>query len=131
MMGIPLGGNTSVFCDNEGVVKYATAPESPLKKHMAIGYHRCHKALSAGFMQLAKEEMKTNIADAFTKLLPGPRWKELLGWVLYGRSGCGQLEINHGCGRCFCGAIKGSRKAVNKGTIQVSICSFGSRGLIC
>jgi hypothetical protein len=37
MMGIPLDGSTSVFCDNEGVVKNTTAPESPLKKkHVAI-----------------------------------------------------------------------------------------------
>jgi hypothetical protein len=32
MMGIPLDGKTSVFCDKEGVVKRTTAPESPLKK---------------------------------------------------------------------------------------------------
>jgi hypothetical protein len=61
MMGIPLDGKTSVFCDNEGVVKNTTVPESPLKKnHMAICYHRCHEALAAGFIQLAKEDTKTN-----------------------------------------------------------------------
>jgi hypothetical protein len=49
MMGIPLDGSTSVFCDNEGVVKNTTAPESPLKKkHVAICYHRCREALAAG-----------------------------------------------------------------------------------
>jgi hypothetical protein len=81
MMGIPLDGKTSVFCDNEGVVKNTTAPESPLKKkHVAICYHRCREFL---FIQLAKEDTKTNLADVFTKPLPGPRWKELLGWILY------------------------------------------------
>jgi hypothetical protein len=65
-------------------VKKATAPESPVKmKHMAICYHRCRKALAAGFIQLAKEDTKTNLADAFMKPLPGPRRKELLGRVLY------------------------------------------------
>jgi hypothetical protein len=84
MMGIPLDGSTSVFCDNEGVVKNTTAPESPLKKkHVAICYHRCRKALAAGFIRLAKEDTTTNLADAFTKPLPGPRRKELLGRVLY------------------------------------------------
>jgi spore germination protein GerM len=84
MMGIPLDGKTSVFSNNEGVVKNTTAPESPLKKkHVAICYHRCRQALAAGFIQLAKEDTKTNLADAFTKLLPGPRRKELLGRVLY------------------------------------------------
>jgi hypothetical protein len=61
-----------------------TAPESPLKKkHVAICYHRCHEALAAGFVQLAKEDTKTNLADAVTKSLPGPRRKELLGRILY------------------------------------------------
>jgi hypothetical protein len=50
---------------------------------VAICYHRCRKALEAGFIQLAKEDTKTNLADAFMKLLPDPRWKELLGRILY------------------------------------------------
>jgi hypothetical protein len=55
MIGIPLDGKTSVFCDNEGVVKNATSPESSLKKkHTAICYHRCREALAAGFIQLVK-----------------------------------------------------------------------------
>jgi hypothetical protein len=54
IMGISLDGSTSVFCDNEGVVKNTMAPESPLKKkHVAICYHRCHEALAAVFIQLA------------------------------------------------------------------------------
>jgi hypothetical protein len=94
MMGIPLDGSTSVFCDNEGVVKNTTAPESPLKKkHVAICYHRCREALAAGFIRLAKEHTSTrsrnhyhtstNLADALTEPLPGPRRKELLGRILY------------------------------------------------
>jgi hypothetical protein len=84
MMGIPLDESTSVFCDNEGVVKNTTAPESPLKKkHEAICYHRCHEALAAGYIQLAKKDTKTNLADAFTKPLPGTKRKELLGRILY------------------------------------------------
>jgi hypothetical protein len=84
MMGIPLDRSTSVFCDNEGMVKNTTAPESPLKKkHVAICYHRCHEALAAGFIRLAKEHTSTNLADAFTKPLPGPRRKKLLGRILY------------------------------------------------
>jgi hypothetical protein len=64
MMGIPLDGKTSVFCDNEGVVKNTMAPESPLKKkHLTIW-------LLHGFVKLAKEDTKTNLADTFTKPLP-------------------------------------------------------------
>jgi hypothetical protein len=60
------------------------APESHLKKrHVAICYHRCCEGLAAVFIRLAKEDMKTNLADAFTKPLPGPRRKELLGRILY------------------------------------------------
>jgi hypothetical protein len=84
MMGIPLEGSTSVFCENEDMVKKTTAPESQLKKkQVAICYHRCRKALAAGFIRLAKEDTKTNLADAFTNPLPGPRQKELLGRILY------------------------------------------------
>jgi hypothetical protein len=84
IMGIPLDGKTSVFCDSEGVVKNTMAPESPLKKrHVAICYHRCREALAADFIQLAKEDTKTNLADAFMKPSPGPRWKELLSRILY------------------------------------------------
>jgi hypothetical protein len=84
MMGIPLDGSTSVFCDKECMVKNTMAPESPLKKkHVVICYHRCREALAAGFIQLAKEDTKTNLADVFTKPLPGPRRKELLGRILY------------------------------------------------
>jgi hypothetical protein len=39
MMGIPLTGPTSVFCDNESVVRNLTAPESTLmKRHNAIAH---------------------------------------------------------------------------------------------
>jgi hypothetical protein len=52
MMVVHFEGPTSVFCDNEGVVKNTTLPESPLKKkHVAICYHRCREAQAAGFVQ--------------------------------------------------------------------------------
>jgi hypothetical protein len=50
---------------------------------VAICYHRYREALAAGFIQLAKEDTKTILVDAFMKPLLGPRWKELLGRVLY------------------------------------------------
>jgi hypothetical protein len=73
MMGIPLDGSTSVFCDNKGVLKNTTAPESPLKKkHVAICYHRCQEALAAGFIQLAKEDTKTNLDGCVHETIAGP-----------------------------------------------------------
>ena len=84
MMGIPLVGSTAVFCDNQSVVKNSTAPESVLKKrHNAIAYHRAREAQAAGIIKVAWEDGATNIADLLTKLMPGPRLKELVGYVLW------------------------------------------------
>jgi hypothetical protein len=45
MMGFPLLGPTSVFCDNQSVVTNASQPESTLsKKHNSIAYHRVCEA---------------------------------------------------------------------------------------
>jgi hypothetical protein len=61
-----------------------TAPELVLKKrHNAIAYHRAHEAQAAGMICIAWEDGETNIADLLTKLMPGPRLKELIGYVLW------------------------------------------------
>ena len=40
MFGIPIEGETNIFCDNEAVYKNASTPESVLhKKHHSIAYH--------------------------------------------------------------------------------------------
>jgi hypothetical protein len=77
-------GSTAVFCDNQSVVKHSTAPESVLKKrHNFIAYHRAREAQAAGIIKVAWENGNTNIADLLTKLMPGPRLKELVGYVLW------------------------------------------------
>jgi hypothetical protein len=84
MMGIPLTGPTSVFCDNESVVRNSTAPESTLKKrHNAIAYHRAREAQAAGFIQVTWESGDMQIGDLLTKLMAGPRLWELIGYVLW------------------------------------------------
>lgn len=81
--GIPILGPANVFCDNEAVYKNTSRPESTLtKKHNAINYHICREAVAAGIMRVAKEDTHTNIADAFTKLLPYSKKMELLGPLL-------------------------------------------------
>ena len=71
MFGIPIEGPTNVYCDNEAVTKNTTIPESTLKKkHNSIVYHRAHKAVVAGTIQVTKEDGKTNLANVLTKLLP-------------------------------------------------------------
>jgi hypothetical protein len=84
MMGVPLDGETNVFCDNESVFKNSTVPESTLKKkHNAIAYHRTREAQAAGIIRIAWESGDTNIADLLTKLLPRPRMHELSKCIMW------------------------------------------------
>jgi len=84
MFGVPIDGETNVFCDNEAVVKNVSAPESVLrKKHHAIAYHRCREAVAAGTIRIAKEGTETNLSDLFTKKLPRDRREQLLGYFCY------------------------------------------------
>jgi hypothetical protein len=84
MMGVPMDGPTSLFCDNESVVRKSTAPESTLeKKHNAIAYHRTQETLAAEIVKIAKESGETNIADILTKLMPGPHLRKLASYILW------------------------------------------------
>ena len=86
MFGCPIDGPANVFCDNQGVVKNASLPESTLsKKHNAINYHVVREAAAAGILRFGKEDGETNLADLLTKILPVPRRKLLLGSILYRR----------------------------------------------
>ena len=70
MFGIPVDGPTNVFCDNQGVLKNASIPESTLaKKHNAINYHAVCKAAAAGILRVGKEDGQINLADLLTKVL--------------------------------------------------------------
>jgi hypothetical protein len=70
MFGIPINGPGLVYCDNQGVVKNVTLPESVLsKKHNAINYHSVREAVTANILRVAKEDSSTNLADLLTKLL--------------------------------------------------------------
>jgi hypothetical protein len=84
MMGVPLDGATNIFCDNEAVFKNSTKPESTLKKkHNAIAYHRTREAQAAGMVRIAWEDGNFNLADVLTKLLPGPKLRDMMGYILY------------------------------------------------
>ena len=84
MMGIPIDGPASVFCDSQSVVVNSSIPESTLKKkHVSICYHRVREAVAAGITQICKEHTDTNLADILTKCLPGPRHHELTRKILY------------------------------------------------
>ena len=83
MFGVPIDGPTNVFCDNNGVVKNASIPESVLnKKHNAINYHAVQEAAAAGILRVGKEDGQTNLADLLTKVLTGQkRWD--LCWCIF------------------------------------------------
>ena len=83
-IGVPLLGPTNVYCDNQGVVKNTSVPESTLnKKHNSINYHIVREGVAAGILRVAKEDTATNLADPLTKLVPYSRKQELLGQVLW------------------------------------------------
>ena len=74
MFGVPIEGPTNVFCDNRGVVKNVSIPESTLmKKHNAINYHVVREAVAAGILRVGKEDGETNLADLLTKVLTGEK----------------------------------------------------------
>jgi hypothetical protein len=84
MFGIPIDGPTNMYIDNDSVVCNSTHPESALKKkHNAIAYHRVREAVAAGTIRIAYEPSETNLADILTKLLPGPKLKDLCKRILH------------------------------------------------
>jgi hypothetical protein len=87
MFGIPLEGCTSIFCDNESVVKNATRSESTLGKiQLPITYHRCREAVAAGFVRIGHIEGEINPNDVLTKILPGARLRKLLQRIFFWKS---------------------------------------------
>ena len=83
-IGVPLRAPANVHCDNQGVVKNASVPESTLsKKHNSINYHVVRESAAAGILRVGKEDTETNLADALSKLVPYSRKQALLGNVLW------------------------------------------------
>ena len=73
MFGIPIlnGDATSLFCDNESVVKNSTNVDSTLnKKHSSVAYHFARWCVAAGICTLGWIPSTENLADVFTKRLP-------------------------------------------------------------
>ena len=84
MFGIPIAGPARIFCDNQGVVKNTSVPESVLsKKHNAVNYHAVREAAAARILVVGKEDGTTNLADLFTKSLTGDKRKALLSSILF------------------------------------------------
>ena len=84
MFGVPVEGPANVFCDNHGVVKNASIPESTLaKNHNAINYHALCEAAAAGIICVGKEDGQTNLADLLTKVLTSERHWEICWHIMW------------------------------------------------
>jgi hypothetical protein len=84
MFGIPIDGSTIAFCDNEAVVLNTTHSESTIKrKHVSIAYHRCREAQAAGCIKIGSIRGMDNVADLLTKILPGPRLRQLMEYIFH------------------------------------------------
>jgi hypothetical protein len=75
MFGVPIDGPGDVYCDNQSVnpnPNSSSKPEQTLqKKHNAICFHKVRESVAAGMIRVAKIDEKENLADLFTKILPG------------------------------------------------------------
>lgn len=87
MFGVPLAGPdgpANVFCDNQGVVKNASIPQSVLmKKHNSINFHAVREAAAAGILRVGKEDGSTNQADLLTKILLGQKKWDLCWCIMW------------------------------------------------
>ena len=83
-MGVPILGPTDVYCDNEGVVKNATALESVLKKkHLAICYHFVRECCAKLAARISYVPTNFNLSDLATKVLDQVKRKEIVQQLLY------------------------------------------------
>jgi hypothetical protein len=83
-MGIPLDGPANIFCDNLSVVKSSTQPECTLsKKHNGIAYHKIWEAVAGGWIRIAYQPTKTNLAGLLTKPLSAQQCGQLLECFLH------------------------------------------------
>ena len=84
MLGVPLDGPADVFCDNSSVVQSSTFSASVLKKkHNAVSFHKVQETIAVGVMRVSHEGTASNLADLFSKTLPGLRHHLLSSHILH------------------------------------------------
>ena len=84
MMGVPIDGSCTTFCDNETAVKNSTVPESTLRrKHNSIAYHRVREAVASNIIRIAHIPSHQNLADMFTKPLTREKIHTFCDQILY------------------------------------------------
>ena len=84
IFGVQIDGPKDMSCNNKAVYKNLLTPDSVLrKKHHSVTYYKCREAVASGNCRISKEDIETNLADIFTKVLPGPRQERLLDMFTY------------------------------------------------
>jgi hypothetical protein len=83
MFGVPVDGPADVFCDDQGVVKNASIPESTLsKKHNSINCSLVQESVAAGVVRVGKEDAETDLADGLTQSHSAPKRCKIFGSIL-------------------------------------------------
>ena len=84
MFGIPIEGESDVYCDNQSVVNSGTRPECVLsKKHLAICYHIVRESVAKGATRIGKCTDPENIADLLTKIVAMPKREYCLAQLIW------------------------------------------------
>ena len=77
-LGEPATGATRMYEDNQGCIKLATSERINARtKHIDIRHHHLRDLVENGIIELEYCETDKMIADAMTKPLPAPKFKEL------------------------------------------------------
>ena len=73
----------TLYCDNQGALALAKNPvQHQRSKHIDIRYHFVRSEIQKQLLNLVYVPSKDNLADIFTKPLPGPRIKTFLSVIL-------------------------------------------------
>ncbi|KAL0733864.1 hypothetical protein Bca4012_010074 [Brassica carinata] len=79
---IPLPEMPVIYCDNVSVIYLAANPVFHSKmKHISLDYHFIRDNVQAGALRVSHLSTKDQLANALTKLLPRPRFLELMNKI--------------------------------------------------
>ena len=79
MFGTPANRPASMHCDDEAVCKSASMPKSVLSRKMhGASHHFCKEAFATDKVRAAKEDILTNLADPFAKVLDKVKRDDIL-----------------------------------------------------
>jgi hypothetical protein len=94
-LGCPQPSPLVVFMDNQPAISVAKGGGSfDLTKHIRIRHHQLEEAVTTKFVNLKYIKTDDNLADIFTKALPGKRFNELIQSVMGNNNKLSQIDIS-------------------------------------